>query len=93
MAMIQLRRMFRFISIPVGNLILGAIAGGACGLSLGWFLGLGYQRQGPHDPGDAPVYVTMGLIMVGLCVGAIVGLIIGIRNSVRLPRRTTITTG
>jgi positive regulator of sigma E activity len=84
---------FRYIIISVGALGVGAIAGGIGGLSLGWLLAFGYRRHGPSDPGDAPVYVTMGLVLVGACVGAILGFIIGIIYSVRLARRANAITG
>ena len=63
------------------------MAGALGGLLLGWFLALGYHKHGPTDPGDAPAYVTLGLIMVGACLGAIVGLVIGIIFSIRFVRR------
>ena len=56
-----------------------------------WFiarvLALGYHRHGPSDPDDAPVYVAMGLMLVGACLGAITGFAIGIIFCVRLARR------
>lgn len=39
------------------------------------------------DPADAPVYVAMGLMLVGTCLGAVIGSAIGIVYCVRLTRR------
>ena len=47
----------------------------------------GYHRHGPADPADAPVYVAMGLMLVGTCVGVITGFIIAVVYGVRLGRR------
>ena len=70
---------------------MGAIAGSICGLALGWLLAFGYHRHGPSDPGDAPVYVAMGLMLVGACVGAVTGLIIAVVYGVRLARKFKLT--
>ena len=79
--------LFDYISVSILGLLAGAAVGCVGGLSLGWLLGLGYHRRGPSDPGDAPVYVAIGLTMLGACLGAIVGLVLGIIYSVRLARR------
>lgn len=63
-----------YISISLLGLFAGAIVGALGGMVLGWFLALSYHKHGPSDPGDAPAYVTLGLIFVGACLGAIVGL-------------------
>ena len=76
-----------YICISLTGLLAGAAVGCIGGLSLGWLLALGYHRRGPSDPGDAPVYVALGLMMVGACLGAITGLAIGIIFCVRLARR------
>jgi len=80
-------KILSYIAISCAGLLAGAVVGAVGGLLLGWFLALGYHKQGPSDPGDAPAYVTLGLIMVGTCLGAIVGLAIGIIYSIRLVRR------
>jgi ABC-type antimicrobial peptide transport system permease subunit len=77
----------RYFIASIGNLAAGSLTGGIGGLLLGWLFSFGYHRQGPSDLGHAPVYVAMGLVLVGACVGAIVGLIIGAIYSVRLARR------
>jgi ABC-type nitrate/sulfonate/bicarbonate transport system permease component len=79
--------MFDYICISVAGLIAGVVVGAVGGLSLGWLLMLGYHKRGPSDPGDAPVYVAMGLTMLGACLGAIAGLAVGIIYAVPLARR------
>lgn len=54
---------------------------------LGRVLALGFRRHGPCDPGDASLYVAMGLVEIGACVGAITGCIIAVVYCVRLARR------
>ena len=76
-----------YLGISIVGLLAGTIAGDVSGLSLGWLLAFSYHRHGPSDPGEAPVYVTIGLTVVGACVGAVAGLIIGIVYSVRLAKR------
>jgi hypothetical protein len=77
-------KILSYIAISLAGLLAGSVAGG---LLLGWFLALGYHKHGPSDPGDAPVYVALGLMLVGAGLGAIVGLVVGIIYSVRLTRR------
>ena len=76
-----------YICVSLAGLLAGAAVGCIGGLSLGWLMALRYHRHGPSDPGDAPVYVAMGLVLVGACLGAITGLAIGIIFCVRLARR------
>jgi hypothetical protein len=83
----------RFVSLSIAGLIGGATAGCIGGLALGWWLALSYHRHGPADPGDAPVYVTMGLMAVGACLGAITGFIIALVYNVRLARSRKHTDG
>lgn len=80
-------KILSYIAISFAGLLAGAVVGALGGLLLGWFLALGYHKHGLSDPGDAPAYVTLGLIMVGASLGAIVGLAIGIIYSIRLVRR------
>jgi hypothetical protein len=80
-----------YIGILVTSILAGAGVGFIGGGSLGWYWALGYHKQGPSDPADAPAYVTMGLMFFGACLGAIVGLVIGIILCVRLARRKTST--
>ena len=67
-------------------LVIGAFVGCLGGLALGWFLAFGYERRGPSDPGDAPAYVALGLMLLGGCLRAIAGLVFGIIWSVRSAR-------
>jgi hypothetical protein len=69
------------------GLLAGAITGGISGMGVGCVMVLSYHRRGPSDPGDAPVYVAMGLIMFGACLGAIAGFIIGLTRSVLSARK------
>ena len=68
------------------SLVIGAFVGCVGGLALGWVLALGYERRGPSDPGDAPAYVALGLMILGGCLGALGGLIVGIILCVRSAR-------
>jgi hypothetical protein len=77
----------RNVSISIVGLLGGAAAGCIGGSLLGWLLALGYHRHGPSDPGDAPVYVAIGLMMVGAFLGAIAGLTIAVIFCLRLERR------
>lgn len=85
--MVSTMQILRYVSLSIAGLLAGATAGCIGGLALGWLLSLGYHRHGPSDPGDAPVYVAMGLTAVGACVGAITGFIIAVVYCVRLARR------
>lgn len=78
---------FAYICISLAGLLAGAVVGCIGGLLLGWVLALGYRRHGPSDPGDAPLYVAMGLMLIGACLGAVVGFFIGIIICVRMARR------
>ena len=49
-----------YIVISLVCSLVGAGVGLAGGFGLGWLLALGYERQGPSDPGDAPAYVGLG---------------------------------
>jgi hypothetical protein len=76
-----------YVCISLAGLLAVAVVGCIGGLSLGWLPALGYHKQGPADPADAPVYVAMGLMLVGACLGAVTGFIIGIIICVRVARR------
>ena len=78
------------VFILLSSFFIGAFVGGISGLALGWLLALGYERQGPSDPGDAPAYVAMGLALMGACLGAVAGLIVGIVLCVRRARRDAV---
>jgi hypothetical protein len=68
----------RYIRLSFRRTVVGVIIGAGGGWTLGRLLALGYHGRGPSDPGDAPVYVEIGLLMVGACVVAIGGLVLGI---------------
>lgn len=80
-------KILSYIGVSLAGLLAGAVVGALGGLLLGWFLALGYHKHGPSDPGDAPVYVALGLSVGGACLGAIGGVIVGISYSVRLAHR------
>jgi|GEM_PF-2036948 len=88
---IQQMYILAYICISIAGLLAGAAVGCIGGLSLGWLLALGYHRHGPSDPGDAPVYVSIGLMLVGACLGAIIGFAIGVIFCVRLARRKALS--
>jgi len=79
-----------YIFISLAGLLAGAVVGCIGGLALGWLLALSYHEHGPSDPADAPLYVAMGLMLVGACLGAVIGFAIGIIYCVRLTRRKTL---
>ena len=83
----QFANVIRYIFISFASLIVGGFVGCFGGMALGWLLALGYHRQGPSDPGDAPAYVALGLMFVGALAGAVAGLIVGIILCVRSARR------
>ena len=89
-ANMPLLNILRYFFLSLMCLVVGAFVGCMGGLGLGWLLALGYEKQGPSDPGDAPAYVGLGLMLMGGFLGAIAGLIIGIILCVRLARRNVI---
>jgi hypothetical protein len=76
----------RYFFVSLVSLVIGGFVGCLGGLALGWLLALGYEGRGPSDPGDAPAYVALGLMLLGGCLGAVAGLIVGIVLSVRSSR-------
>jgi len=84
-------QILRYVTLSIVGLLAGAIMGCLAGLALAWLLALRYHRHGPSDPADAPVYVAMGLMLVGACMGAITGFIIAVVYGVRLARRSKLT--
>ena len=78
---------FLYILLSLAASLAGAVVGGIGGLALGWLLAFGYHKRGPSDPADAPIYVAMGLMLVGACLGVLIGLVVGIILCVRVARR------
>jgi hypothetical protein len=78
-------KILSYIAISLAGLLSGAVVGAVGGFLLGWLLAFG--RNHDHGPGDAPVYVALGLMQLGAGLGAIAGLIVGIVYSVRLTLR------
>jgi ABC-type antimicrobial peptide transport system permease subunit len=82
--------MLRYVCVSVAGLLAGVAVGSVSGLSLGWLLALGHHGRAASDPGDAPVYMAMGLMLLGAFLGAVVGLVAGIIVSMRMSRRKPI---
>lgn len=83
----QPMNLISYICISLAGLLAGGVVGCIGGLSLGWLLALSYHKHGPSDPADAPVYVAIGLTLVGACLGAVIGFAIGVIYCVSLKRR------
>jgi hypothetical protein len=79
-------KILSYFAISSAGLLLGAVLGAVGGFLLGWLLAFGYRNH-DHGPGDAPVYVALGLMLVGSGLGAIAGLVVGIIYSVHLTRQ------
>jgi len=79
-------KILSYIAISLAGLLSGAVAGALGGFLLGWLLAFGYDKN-DYGPNDAPVYVALGLMLVGAGLGAIAGLAVGIIYSVRLTHR------
>jgi hypothetical protein len=77
---------FLYILLSLLASLAGAVVGCIGGLTLGWLLAFGYHKRGSSGPADAPVYVAMGLMLVGACLGALIGLVVGIILCVRMAR-------
>lgn len=71
-------QILRYVGISIVGLLTGAAAGCVGGLLLNGLLALGYHRHG-----DAPVYVAMGLMLIGAFVGAITGVVVAVMYGVR----------
>jgi glycerol uptake facilitator-like aquaporin len=74
----------RYVGISIVGLLAGAAAGCVGGLLLSGLLALGYHQHGASDPGDAPVYVAMGLMLIGAFLGAITGVVVAVVYGVRM---------
>jgi membrane associated rhomboid family serine protease len=79
-------KVLSYIAISLAGLLSGAVVGAVGGFLTGCLLAFGYHNHN-HGPGDAPVYVALGLMLVGAGLGAIAGLVVGIIYGVRLTRR------
>jgi ABC-type antimicrobial peptide transport system permease subunit len=80
-------QLLRYVGISIVGLLAGAAAGCVGGLLLSGLLALGYHRHGASDLGDAPVYVAMGLMLIGAFLGAITGVVVAVVYGVRMTRR------
>ncbi len=84
-------KIFPFIRILVTSILVGVGVGVFVGFCMGWYLIVGYHKQGPNDPADAPAMVATGLMFLLVCLGALVGLTVGVIFCVRLARRKSST--
>jgi len=73
----------------LGAGMLGALLGLILAYLLGVWMARTYVPHGPNDPRDAPVYVTMGLMMIAAPVGGVIA--IGL-TGLRLLRRARAAT-
>jgi NhaP-type Na+/H+ or K+/H+ antiporter len=80
-------QLLRYVGISIVGLLAGAAAGCVGGLLLSGLLALGYHRHAASDLGDAPVYVAMGLMLIGAFLGAITGVVVAVVYGVRMTRR------
>jgi len=79
-------KILSYIAISLAGLLSGTIAGGVTGFLVGWLLAFTYHKH-DHGPNDAPVYVALGLMLIGAGLGAVGGLAVGIFYGVRLNRQ------
>ena len=82
-----LKKIILNLCIVLGVMLVGAVLGVAGGFGLGWLLSMGYESRGPGDPGDAPVYVALGLGLFGAVIGAVGGILGGVGICVLLAAR------
>ena len=80
----QPMNIFLYILLSLAASLAGGVMGCVGGLALGWLLAFSYHKRGPSDPADAPVYVALGLMLVGACLGALIGLVVGIIICIRI---------
>ena len=78
-------RAVRIALTLLGAGMAGALVGATAGYLLGMWMAHSYRPDGPTDPGDAPVYVALGLTMFLSLVGGAVGTVAA---AVRLWRRS-----
>ena len=70
-----------------GFCVLGAVALGAVGFLIGAWSAQGYVPKGPTDPRDAPLYVQLGLTLLGAITGGTAGALTGMVWAARRGRR------
>ena len=68
-------RAVRIALTLLGAGMAGALLGAAAGYVLGMWMAHSYQPYGPRDPGDAPVYVALGLTMLLSLVAGALGIV------------------
>lgn len=77
-----LKTLGRCIRYTVGFGLLGAILFGVAGYLFGAWSSHSYVPRGPTDPGDAPIYVQLGLTLICAIAGGVLGAIGGIAMAV-----------
>ena len=82
-------KVLTYIAVSLAGLLSGAVVEAVGGFLLGWLLAVGYSKN-DHRPNDAPVYVALGLMLLGAGLGAIAGMVVGIIYSARLTRRANV---
>jgi hypothetical protein len=76
-------RSLRIAGIALACAVAGAVVFGALAYFTGVWMGQSYVRQGPSDPGDAPVYVAFGLGMFSAFAGSLIGTVAGLALALR----------
>jgi hypothetical protein len=89
-----IKEFFILIGLMIIGILIVGLFGAFVGLLLAMALASNYKKRSPSDPGDAPVYVGIGFVFLGVALGAILGLALAVlfylmrfgRNSHTAPR-------